>query len=195
MDKKTLKIKGVKRILFSFMMYSGLELTMGLWGATFLTHVLQFTPSRAAAWVSIYYGGITVGRILSGVLATQFTNRQLIRVGELLIIIGVLSLTAGSFLPGGPVFSIIGFILIGLGCAPVFPGMLHETPVRFGTENAQAIMGFQMAVAYTASMILPPLFGILATLISPIMLPIVLIIYAVTLFILTEKANTVLPAK
>ncbi|HKL87222.1 MAG TPA: MFS transporter [Treponemataceae bacterium] len=191
----TLKIKGVKRILVSFMMYSGLELTMGLWGATFLTHVQKFTPSRAAAWVSIYYGGITAGRLLSGVLATKFTNRQLIRTGEILVIAGVLSLLTGTFLPGGSAFSIIGFIFIGLGCAPIFPGMLHETPVRFGKENAQAIMGFQMAVAYTASTILPPLFGVLATLISPIMLPIVLALYAFPLLILTEKANKVLPTK
>lgn len=192
---KTLRIKGVKRILISFMMYSGLELTMGLWGASFLVQVQHFTPTRAAAWLSVYYGGITLGRILSGVLATRFKNRQLIRAGEILVLSGTLSLLSGTFLPGGAAFSIIGFILIGLGCAPIFPGMLHETPVRFGKEHAQAIMGFQMAVAYTSSTILPPLFGLLATLTSPIILPIVLTFYALTMLILTEKANTVLPTQ
>jgi fucose permease len=191
----SIRVKGLKRVLVCFMMYTGIEATLGLWGASYLARVQNFEPSHAAAWVSIYYGGITAGRLLCGFLAMKFTNRQLIRTGEILVSTGVVSMLLGQFLAASDILTLAGFVLIGLGCAPIFPGMLHETPARFGRENAQAVMGFQMAVAYTSTTLLPPLFGWIATFISPVLLPWFLALYIAVLFFLSERVNTVFQPK
>jgi fucose permease len=190
-----MRVKGVKEVLICFVMYIGIEATLGLWGATYLVHVRNFDPVRAAAWTSIFYGGLTLGRLLCGFLAIKLSNKLLIRIGETLISAGVAGMLLGQFLAGSDLLTLAGFILTGLGSAPIFPAMLHETPVRFGQENAQAVMGFQMAVAYTSTTLLPPFFGWMATVASPMLLPWFLAVYIGVLFLLSERVNLVFSAK
>ena len=154
-----LKIKGAKVALISFFLYCGVEMTLGLWGSSFLITEKGIDAAAAAQWVSLYWGGLTAGRLVSGFLAIRFNNQQMIRIGELTVLLGVVCL----LLPLPQFVCLIGFILVGAGCAPIYPCMLHETPVRFGKEDAQSMMGFQMAVCYTGSTLLPPFFGLVAT--------------------------------
>lgn len=188
---ESLKIRGVKTVLICFMTYTAMELMLGLWGATYLTSIKNFESAKAAAWVSLYYGGITVGRFLAAFLSIKLDNKKLIKLGSVITIIAVISMLIGLFLKKGDVFTLAGFVLFGLGCAPIYPAMLHETPERFGKENAQSIMGFQMAVAYTASTILPPLFGLVASATTPALLPWVLAGFVLIFYIFSESCTRI----
>ncbi|HOE09055.1 MAG TPA: MFS transporter [Treponemataceae bacterium] len=189
--KEVLRKKGVKGVLAGFMLYTGLESTMGLWGASYLKEVQGFSADRAAVWVSLYYGGITAGRFLSGIFAMKFKNIHLLKTGAIIIVSGTVLLLASLIPAAGEFAALAGFILIGLGCAPIFPGMLHETPVRFGKTHAQTLMGLQMAVAYTSVTLLPPLFGWTATIFSTALLPFFVFVYAAGLFILNRRTNRI----
>lgn len=186
--KTVLTQKGVKGVLISFMLYTGIEATMGLWGASYLKESLFFSAERAALWTSLFYTGIMAGRFISGFLAMKLSSKKLLKIGTILISLGSLFLlvSLNKNLPHEIAF--LGFILVGLGCAPVFPGMLHETPRRFGKEHAQNIMGFQMAVAYTSVTALPPLFGLLAGIFGTWLLPPVIVIYGIFLFLLNKRS-------
>lgn len=189
--KDVLRKKGVKGVLAGFMLYTGLESTMGLWGASYLKEVQGFSADRAALWVSLYYGGITAGRFLSGFFAMKFKNIHLLKTGGIIILSGTILLLISLIPSMGEFTALAGFILVGLGCAPIFPGMLHETPVRFGKTHAQTLMGLQMAVAYTSVTLLPPLFGWTATLLSTALLPVFVFIYAAGLLFLNERTNKI----
>lgn len=188
---ESLKIRGVKSVLICFMTYTAMELMLGLWGATYLTSIKNFEPSRAAAWVSLYYGGITLGRFLAAFLSIKLNNKQLIRLGSILTIVAVVFMFLGHFIEHTTYFTLAGFVLFGLGCAPIFPAMLHETPERFGKENAQSIMGFQMSMAYTASTTLPPIFGFIASATTPALLPWVLAGFVIVFYIFSESCTRI----
>ncbi|MCL6604468.1 MAG: MFS transporter [Paenibacillus sp.] len=182
---KPLKIKGVKLALLTFLFYVGMEATMGLWGSSFLVNVKGMSASAAAQWVSMYYAGITVGRFITGFVTFKFSNRTLIRAGQIIALVGALLLV----LPLPTIFSLFGFILVGLGSAPIFPCMLHETPVRFGKKHSQKIMGYQMAVAYTGGAILPPLLGWVAAHTSFVIFPFVNVVYIIVMLMVSEQIN------
>lgn len=182
---KILSIKGVKLSLVSFLFYCGAEATVGLWGSSFLVNVKDMPAATAAQWVSLYYGGITVGRLISGFMTLKVSSRILIRAGQITALVGALLL----ILPLPDLFSLLGFIMVGLGCAPIFPSMLHETPTRFGKENSQAIIGYQMALAYTGSTFLPPLLGFVAARTTIGIFPIFVLAYIVIMLICSEKIN------
>jgi len=185
-----LKIQGVKLSLTAFLFYCGVEATMGLWGSSFLISIKALPPATAARWVSLYYLGITLGRLLTGFLTLRFGNRLLIRTGQLLALFGVLLL----LFPLPYYFSLPGFILVGLGCAPIFPCMLHETPVRFGRENSQAIMGYQMALAYTGSTFLPPILGFIASHTTIGLLPVFVLTYILIMLVCSERISMLVRA-
>ncbi|MDC7239109.1 MAG: MFS transporter [Spirochaetales bacterium] len=168
-----MKIRGVPFALGVFLFYCGIEATMGLWGGSYLFRVKEMDSARAASWVSLFYGSITLGRFLSGFLTLKLSNNSMIKIGALIIFCGVILMLLPLPLP----LVLAGFLMIGLGCAPVFPSMLHETPVRFGEEGARSIMGFQMAVAYMGSTFLPPLFGFIAGAEAMHLLPVFLLVY------------------
>ena len=182
-----LKIKGAKVALISFFLYCGVEMTLGLWGSSFLITEKGIDAAAAAQWVSLYWGGLTAGRLVSGFLAIRFNNQQMIRIGELTVLLGVVCL----LLPLPQFVCLIGFILVGAGCAPIYPCMLHETPVRFGKEDAQSMMGFQMAVCYTGSTLLPPFFGLVATKVNVGLLPVFLLVYIVIMLVSSEASNRI----
>jgi fucose permease len=156
--KKPLSIQGVPFALLTFFFYCSLESSTGLWASTYLVQVKGLGVEQAALWGSLFYVGITVGRILSGFITFKVSNNTLI-VGGLSVCLLALLL----FFSPLATLSGLALLVLGLGCAPIFPCMIHETPRRFGTESSQAIIGFQMASAYIGSMSMPPLFGLMAS--------------------------------
>ncbi len=180
-----LKIRGVKLSLAAFLFYCGVEATMGLWGSSFLVGIKALPAATAAQWVSLYYLGITFGRLLTGFITMKLSNRQLIRAGQTIALAGVSLL----LFPLPDYFSMLGFILVGLGCAPIFPCMLHETPARFGKAGSQAIMGYQMALAYTGGTFLPPILGLVAARTTIGLLPVFVLFYILIMLICSERIN------
>jgi fucose permease len=178
-------IKGVKLSLVSFLFYCGAEATMGLWGSSFLVNTKELPAAVAAQWVSLFYGGITAGRLITGFITMKVSNRLLIRMGQITALAGALLL----MLPLPNIFSLMGFIMVGLGCAPIFPCMLHETPARFGKGNSQTIIGYQMALAYTGSTFLPPLLGLIAAHTTIGLFPFFVLAYFIIMLIGSEKIN------
>ncbi|MDK8643623.1 MFS transporter [Niallia taxi] len=190
-ELKPLQVKGVKLALASFLFYCGVEATMGLWGSSFLVNVKGLSAAAAAQWVSLYYAGITVGRFITGFITFKMTNRAFIRSGQLIAAVGAIIL----FLPLPSIFSLVGFIIIGLGLAPIFPCMLHETPTHFGKKHSQSIMGYQMAVAYTGTTFLPPMLGFISSYFTIGIFPVCILIFAAAMLLSTENLNRLLYKK
>ena len=153
---KPLKKPGVIYALLVFMAYCSGEYTMGLWGASYLVQVRGIAVESAANWVASYYAGITLGRFLAGFLSFKLNNRQMITLGLTLATLGGFAMFV---LPSSGLL-MIAFVLVGLGFAPIFPAMVHETPKRFGKQVAQSVIGYQMASAYVGIAVFPPLFGV-----------------------------------
>ncbi|MEH7381122.1 MFS transporter [Bacillus sp. JJ1533] len=187
-DVKPLQIKGVKLALASFLFYCAVESTVGLWGSSFLVNVKGVTAATSAKWISLYYAGITIGRLITGFVTFRMTNRTLIRAGQIIALTGAVLL----FLPLPSIFSLVGFIIIGLGLAPIFPCMLHETPTRFGKKHSQTIMGYQMAIAYTGTTVMPPLLGYIASHSTIGILPICIVLFVAAMLLSSEKLNAIL---
>lgn len=185
---KVLQIKGVKATLTAFLFYCGVEMMVGLWGASYLVDAKEISAETAAGWISLYYGGITIGRLVTGFITMKVHNRTLIRLGQLVAILGgvllALPLSGSSFFAG--------FILIGLGLAPIYPGLIHETPARFGAEHSAKLIGYQMAVAYTGTTLLPPLFGWFAKQTSMNWFPYIALVLVVCMLLSTERVNRML---
>lgn len=178
-------LKGVVPTLAAFFFYCALEYASGLWGSSYLTEARGVSPQQAAGWISLFYLGITVGRLLAGFATRVLNNRNLIRLG-----LGLCGLGAAALLLPLPVeAAMAGFGLLGLGCAPVFPGMLHETPNRFGAAASQSMMGVQMAVAYLGNATVPPAFGLLAAQVGAGALPVCILALVGGLAFCTERAN------
>ncbi len=156
--RELLSLRGAKAALIGFFCYCAVESTTGIWGSTYLVQAKGISPDIAAQWVSLFYIGITVGRAISGFITMKLDSRRMIRLGEVIILAGVLLL----LLPLSDVSLFWGLFAIGLGCAPIYPAMLHLTPENFGEKNSQSIMGIQMACAYVGATFMPPLFGLIA---------------------------------
>ena len=182
---QVLKLPGAKALLVAFFCYSTTEATAGLWASSYMTLSRGIAPDVAARWASIFYLGITLGRFAIGFITDRVGDRNMIRIGQGCIIAGLLIM----LLPGSNTVTFIGLILTGLGCAPVYPCLLHETPANFGAQNSQTMMGFQMACAYTGSTLMPPLFGLLADKVSIGLYPVFLLTVAVTMLLTAERMN------
>ncbi|TQK63760.1 fucose permease [Brevibacillus sp. AG162] len=187
-SEQPLRTKGVKLTLLSFLFYCGAEASVGLWGSSFLVNVKELPVAVAAVWVAMYYGGITVGRFITGFVTFKVSNRVLIRSGLLVSFAGAALL----MLPLPTYYSQIGLLLLGLGFAPIYPCMLHDTPERFGKEQTQKLMGYQMAVAYTGATLLPPLLGWLATQTTVSILPFFTAFYIVFILYGSERVNRIM---
>jgi len=180
--REVLKLAGAREILVCFFCYCALEQTTGLWASSYLTLHKGVSADTAASFASMFYLGITVGRALSGFLTMKLNDVQMIRLGEVIIGIGVLVM----LLPFGQSLSLTGLILIGLGCAPVYPCVIHSTPAHFGADKSQAIIGIQMACAYVGTCLMPPVFGLIANHITVALLPVYLLIILVLMVIMHE---------
>lgn len=180
--REVLQLAGAREILVCFFCYCALEQTTGLWASSYLTLHKGVSADTAASFASMFYLGITVGRALSGFLTMKLNDVQMIRLGEVIIGIGVLV----TLLPFGQSLSLTGLILIGLGCAPVYPCVIHSTPAHFGADKSQAIIGIQMACAYVGTCLMPPVFGLIANHITVALLPVYLLIILVLMVIMHE---------
>lgn len=170
--KEAFNIPGVKYGILAFIGYCGVEQTAGLWASSYFVIVKDVGLEQAAAFGSIFFIGITVGRGISGFLTLKLNNRQMIRLGFGLILVGIAMLC----LPFGKYVTLAALIIIGLGCAPIFPCLIHSTPEFFGEDKSQAVIGIQMASAYIGVLLLPPIFGVIANTISIQLLPLYLLV-------------------
>ncbi len=162
-----LHIPGAKEILVTFFCYCALEQTANLWVSSYLVLQKGITPEQAAGFASLFFVGITAGRFFSGFLTMKLGDTQMIRLGQGIILLGILTL----LMPFGLGASRLGLLLIGLGCAPVYPSIIHSTPASFGADKSQAMIGVQMAFAYVGTCLMPPLFGIIANHITAALFP------------------------
>lgn len=178
-----IKIPGAKEVLICFFCYCAVEQTAGLWASSYLVLYKGMAAEAAAGFASMFYIGITIGRAASGFMTMKFNDTQMIRLGLGIIALGIIVM----LLPMGADFSVAGLILIGLGCAPVYPCVIHSTPAHFGADKSQAIIGVQMAMAYAGTCVMPPLFGIIANHISVALLPVYLLILLVLMTVMHEK--------
>ncbi len=184
---KKQQIRGMTPNLVAFFAYCAVEASTGLWAASFLVEQRGLSRVLAAGGASAYYLGITLGRFLNGFLSSHFEARNLVRGGQAMILLGV----GLMFLPF-PILSLAGLLIIGLGCAPIYPTLLHETPRRFGAENSASLMGLQMAVAYCGLTFMPPLLGLTVDRFGLQLYPLELLILALMLTLGTERLNKVL---
>ncbi|MBR3954430.1 MAG: MFS transporter [Clostridia bacterium] len=166
-----LKIKGIKTSILSLGLYCGGEFLIGTWGATYAVNVFAVAPEEAAKWVSLYYGGIMLGRIISGFLSEKLSDNTLIKGGMILALAGMLVL----LLPIGK-YALVGFLLIGIGYGPVFPSVLHDIPTRFGTDYSADITGYHMGGAYATGFAVQLLYGFIASATTFTITPFVLLI-------------------
>ena len=155
---EVLSLPGAKAGMVTFLCYCAVESTLGLWGATYISQVRGVDEATAASFGAMFYIGITVGRAISGFMAMKLLPKQMVRVGQALLALGCIFM----MIPAGSTLSGIGLVVCGMGCAPIYPNIIQDTPVNYGTENSQAAIGVQMAFAYVGSTFLPSIFGALA---------------------------------
>jgi fucose permease len=179
-----LRIKGAWLGIIAFLLYMGVEAGTGVWLGTLLIEGRGIPEITAGIWISLFYAAITAGRFLCGFITRRFTNRQMIRGGLITAIIG-----AGMLLFPFKALILPGIILIGLGCAPVFPCMVHETPKRFGNSQSGIIIGYQMGMAYLSGVLIIPLIGLCAGRISLETIPLCIFSFSILTLIDTERLN------
>ena len=188
---RALKIRGVPMIMLAFFSYCALESTAGLWASSYFVSCHGINEETAAMLASLYFAGITAGRFLSGFIADRLGDRRMIRYGLLVIFLGlILMIIPVSWTS----VSCAGIVIAGLGSAPVYPSVIHETPANFGSGNSQSIIGIQMASAYLGTTIMPPLFGIISENTTLALYPVYLIVLAAVTFVMTEILNKITSA-
>lgn len=184
--KGALQIKGVPYLLTGFFAYCAAEATAMLWASSYLEGTMGATKEEAAAFGSLFFIGITVGRFLAGFITDKVGDNRMIRLGIIVALCGVICIALPVKMA-----ALVGFVIIGLGCAPIYPCIIHSTPNNFGAENSQGIIGIQMASAYVGSTFMPPVFGLIANHISLRLMPVYLALFMVLLWVMiakTEKA-------
>ena len=181
--REIVSLRGVKAVMLCFFCYCAVEQTVGLWASSYLVTARGVDPVTAAKCGSLFFLGITAGRAVSGFLTFKLGDREMVRLGLGIIALGILLV----LLPVGNGAALAGLILIGLGCAPVYPSLIHSTPAHFGAERSQAIIGVQMASAYTGTSLMPPLCGALAARTSIRFFPLYLLVLLVLMILSHER--------
>lgn len=178
-----LKIKGVPFLLIGFFAYCAAEATAMYWASTYFTEVKGISGDRAASFAALFYIGITLGRFTSGFITERLGDRRMILLGTGILACGIMILLI-------PVQSYVtafaAFLVIGFGCAPIYPCIIHSTPANFGAENSGAIIGIQMASAYVGSTFIPPLFGLFGNAVGFSVMPVYLLAFFALMIIMTE---------
>lgn len=184
--ENVLRHKGVLLSIITFLLYVGIEAGTGVWLGSLLIEGRGIARITAGVWISFFYVSITAGRFISGFITVSLTNRQLIRTGLLVSVFGAVMLAL-------PVRALIlpGILLIGLGCAPIFPCMVHETPRRFGHDRSEIITGYQVGMAYLSGVAVIPLIGLLAGRISLEAVPLCILLFALLTLAGTERLNRI----
>ena len=178
-----IQIPGTKEVMVTFFCYCALEQTAGLWASSYLVLQRGLSEDTAAGFASLFFIGITAGRAISGFLTLKLNDTQMIRLGQLFILFGIVFLAV----PSGRTSSLLGLIFVGLGCAPIYPSIIHSTPEHFGADRSQAIIGVQMASAYVGTCLMPPIFGFIANHLSVSLFPFYLLALLILLAIMHAK--------
>lgn len=181
--REIIRIPGAKEVMTTFFCYCALESTAGLWASSYLVLHHGIDAKTAASFASMFYIGITIGRAISGYITMKLNDTQMIRLGQGIIALGCLAL----LLPFSSKLALGGLILVGLGCAPVYPCIIHSTPAHFGEDRSQALVGVQMACAYTGSCLMPPLFGLIANYINVAWFPVFLGLTLLLMIVMHEQ--------
>ncbi len=177
------RLPGAKEVMLCFFCYCALETTAGLWASSYLTLTRGVAADTAASFASLFYIGITAGRAACGFLTLKLSDTQMIRLGQGVLAVGV----AALLVPGPQVLALAGLVLVGVGCAPIYPSIIHATPDHFGADRSQAVIGIQMASAYVGNLVMPPLFGLLANNITPALFPFYLLALLVLMVVMHEQ--------
>lgn len=180
--KQTLMLKGALTLLLCFFCYSAVEQTIMLWCGSYLVLHLNIFEEIAASFSSLFVVGMTIGRIISGFISTKLNEKKMIRLGSIFMVLGLILMILNL----GNIISFIGIGLLGLGCAPIYPSIVHSIPVYFGKDKSQAIIGIQMAFAYLGIVLMPSLFGLIVEYVGIYFLSIYLLIFTVLMIILHE---------
>ena len=181
-----LRIQGAPTLFAGFFAYCAAEATAMLWASSYLEGVRGFTPERAAAYGALFFIGITAGRFAAGFISDRLGDRRMIRLGASVAAVGILAIA----LPvPGDVPALAGLVLFGVGCAPVYPSIIHSTPERFGAAHSQAIIGVQMASAYVGSTFMPPLFGLIANHAGLLWMPLYLALFMALMVGMVEATD------
>lgn len=180
--RQIVRIPGAREVMITFFCYCAIEQTAGLWTSSYLVLYKGVSAETAAGFAGLFFIGITIGRGLSGFLTMKLHDTSMVRLGECIILIGITAL----LLPFNENGTLVGLILIGLGCAPIYPCIIHATPANFGADTSQAIIGAQMASAYVGTCFMPPLFGVIANRISVALLPLYLFLILALMFVMHE---------
>ena len=183
--KEIVNIPGAKQVMLMFFCYCALEQTTGLWASSYLVLQHGFDLEIAASYASLFFIGITVGRAVSGFITMKLNDKQMIYLGQVIILIGIILMC----LPFGHQVALVGLVTIGLGCAPIYPCIIHSTPTYFGADKSQAVIGVQMASAYVGNLLMPPLFGIIANHISVRLFPVYLLLILIVMVVMHIKLN------
>lgn len=183
--RQLLKLKGVKEVLVCFFCYCALETTAGMWAASYCTLYRGIPMEKAVQWASLFYMGITAGRFVCGFITFKLSDRNMIRLGQAVTALGLL----GVMLPLGELPLLIGLLLIGCGCAPIYPSIIHETPQNFGADISQSVIGIQMASAYVGTCLIPPVFGLVAQYIHISLYPFFMAVILVLMIVMSEKLH------
>ncbi|MCL2221578.1 MAG: MFS transporter [Oscillospiraceae bacterium] len=184
--RQVLKIRGVKLVLPAFFAYTAVEATTMLWASSYLVYQRGIAEEIAARHAALFFWGIMSGRFLGGFIADKFGDRNMIRGSVVIMLMGITMI----ILPVQPdIVSLAGLVVLGLGCSTVFPSIIHSTPHNFGKENARAIIGVQMAGAYTGSTLMPPLLGQIARVTGIGFYPIFILVFTGLLLLITELLN------
>ena len=181
------RIPGAKEIMVTFFCYCALEQTAGLWASSYLVLQRGLSAETAAGFAGLFYIGITAGRAAGGFLTMKLNDTQMIRLGQGLILCGIVCL----LLPFGETTALTGLVITGLGCAPIYPSVIHSTPAHFGADKSQAVIGVQMASAYVGTCLMPPVFGFLANHIGAFLYPVFLLAILLLMVVMHEKMLSV----
>ncbi len=178
-----IRIPGAKEVMLTFFCYCAVEQTAGLWASSYLVLHWEVGSGTAANFASMFYIGITAGRALGGFLTMKLNDKQMIRLGQAVIMIGIMLL----LLPIGKGTALMGLIAVGLGCAPIYPSIIHSTPEHFGADRSQAMIGGQMAAAYVGTCLMPPVFGLIANHINIVLYPVYLLLILTVMVLMHER--------
>ena len=178
--KEIIRIPGAKAIFLMFFAYCALEQTAILWSSSYLVLHKGVDPETAAAYGALFLVGLTAGRAASGFVAMKLNDNQMIRLGQIIVFIGIVMMLS----PFGDMISLVGLIVIGIGCAPIYPCVIHSTPINFGADKSQAIVGVQMACAYLGSLVMPAIFGLIANHINPALFPYYMLLILALMFVM-----------